>query len=157
MKRLYVLYDAKCPLCVGCRNWLKAQSAFVNLTFIPLQTPMLEQFFPGLAAVKQGDQLVVISDEGAVYLGSDAWIICLYALRDYREWSQRLAHPALRPFARAAFKKLSENRLAISRWFGAAEMEELRRDLASEAEGVCHGGACQSEGGSRRAIARARV
>ena len=43
----------------------------------------------------------------------------LYALRDYREWSQRLAHPALLPWARRVCELLSENRLQMSRWLDA--------------------------------------
>jgi hypothetical protein len=45
--------------------------------------------------------------------------MCLYALRDYREWSQRLAHPALLPWARRVCELLSENRLQMSRWLDA--------------------------------------
>jgi len=51
--------------------------------------------FPGIDALKPGEQLLVISDEGAVYRGAHAWIMCLWALENYREHAQRLAHPAL--------------------------------------------------------------
>jgi hypothetical protein len=40
--------------------------------------------------------------------------MCLYALREYREGSQRLAHPALQPFARRVCETISQNRLLIS-------------------------------------------
>ena len=138
MKRLYVLFDATCALCVNCRNWLRAQPAFIELNFIPLQSPELELLFPGIGALNSGDQLVAISDEGEVYQGPQAWIICLYALRDYREWSQRLAHPALLPFARRAFEMLSENRLFLSRWFVKGEPEALRNHLASQPARSCN-------------------
>jgi predicted DCC family thiol-disulfide oxidoreductase YuxK len=141
MKRLYVLYDSHCALCVSCRNWLGAQPAFIVLEFIPLQSPGLEEMFPGIGALQREDQLVVIGDEGEVYQGPQAWIICLYALREYREWSQRLAHPGLLPFAKAAFKMISENRLALSRWFTKGGVDALKEHLAAERgcdkEGVC--------------------
>jgi hypothetical protein len=41
--------------------------------------------------------------------------MCLYALREYRAWSQRLAHPALLSWARRTCELLSENRLQVSR------------------------------------------
>ena len=142
MKRLYVLFDGSCALCVNCRNWLRAQAAFVELEFIPLQSPGLEEKFPGIGAIAQEDQLLVISDEGAVYQGPQAWIICLYALREYREWSQRLAHPALLPFAKAAFKMISENRLALSRWLAKGGVDALKEELATEC-GCDKAGACK--------------
>ena len=48
-------------------------------------------------------ELVVVDDSGGVYRNGSAWIMCLYALREYREWSLRLATPALFPLARQAF------------------------------------------------------
>ena len=142
MKRLYVLFDGKCALCVGCRNWLRVQPAFVELEFIPLQSPKVEEKFLGIGAIAREDQLVVISDEGEVYQGPQAWIICLYALREYREWSQRLAQPALLPFAKAAFKMISENRLTLSRWFSKGEVDALREHLIAE-RGCDQEGACR--------------
>ena len=58
----------------------------------------------------------MVSDEGHIYRDSSAWIMCLYALEDYREWSLRLASPALRPFARQAFAFVSKHRSSISQW-----------------------------------------
>jgi predicted DCC family thiol-disulfide oxidoreductase YuxK len=131
MKRLYVLYDQECALCGSCRWWLMRQRAYIELYFIPLQSPEIVRRFPGLKEWDQLDlreKLVVISDEGAVYQGQYAWIMCLYALRDYREWAQRLAHPTLLPFARRVCEVVSRNRLAISR-FLKEPVEELGKKL----------------------------
>jgi predicted DCC family thiol-disulfide oxidoreductase YuxK len=133
MKRLFVLYDQECPLCQHCRLWLSQQRAYIPLSFIPLQSPEVAPHFPGLNEWEHLDlreKLVVISDEGAVYQGQYAWIMCLYALRDYREWSLRLAHPALLPFARRVCEWVSRNRLAISR-FLREPAEELSRKFAT--------------------------
>ena len=117
MKRLFVLYDQECELCQRCRHWLTRQDAFVPLCFIPFQSPEVSRLFPGLKEWDQIDlseKLVVVSDEGAVYQGQYAWIMCLYALQNYREWAQRLSHPALLPFARLVCETISRNRLIIS-------------------------------------------
>ena len=116
MKKLYVLYDIECHLCGRISHWLSRQPAYVELQFIPLQSPEVTCRFPGIEQFQPGEQLVVVSDEGAVYQGSHAWIMCLYALREYREWSLRLAYPALLPFARRACELVSANRHALSRW-----------------------------------------
>jgi predicted DCC family thiol-disulfide oxidoreductase YuxK len=145
MKRLYVLYDQECSLCLSCGRWLMRQAAFIELRFIPLQSPEIAQRFPGLKewdGLDLREKLVVISDEGAVYQGQHAWIMCLYALRDYRVWAQRLAQPALLPFARRVCELISKNRLAISH-FLKAPAEELRNTLATfqpacEVGGRCH-------------------
>ncbi len=158
MNRLYVLFDATCGLCVNCRNWLREQPAFVELTFIPLQSPELEHLFPGIEVFNPKDQLLVISDEGAVYQGPHAWIICLYALKNYREWSQRLAQPALLPFARRAFEMLSQNRLFLSRWFAHESPEALRDHLAAQPGQVCASdGACSRPNPEHRAIAKVNI
>jgi predicted DCC family thiol-disulfide oxidoreductase YuxK len=114
MKYLYVLFDADCELCVRCRNWLMKQPAFVPLVFIAFQSDEAQRRFPGIDPLKPGEQLLVISDEGAVYRGAHAWIMCLWALENYREHAQRLAHPILLPLARTICELLSRNRFFLS-------------------------------------------
>ena len=70
MKCLYVLFDADCELCVRCRNWLMQQPAFVPLVFIAFQSDEAQRRFPGIDGLKPEEQLLVISDEGAVYRGA---------------------------------------------------------------------------------------
>lgn len=114
MKCLFVLFDADCELCVRCRNWLTQQSAFVPLVFIAFQSDEARRRFPGIDTLKPYEQLLVISDEGAVYRGAHAWIMCLWALEKYREHAQRLAHPVLLPLAKAVCELLSRNRFFLS-------------------------------------------
>jgi predicted DCC family thiol-disulfide oxidoreductase YuxK len=123
MNCLYVLYDAECALCQRCRAWLMRQEAFIELRFLPLQSPDIPRRFPGIEELVLREKLVVISDEGAVYQGQNAWIMCLYALREYRAWAQRLAQPALLPFARMICELVSTNRLAISRLLKRPDVE----------------------------------
>ena len=117
MNSLHVLYDSRCEFCRRCRGWLGQQAAFVPLKFIPFQSPEVAIRFPGIEQFHPEERLVVISDAGEVWHGDGAWIMCLWALCEFREWSQRLANPLLRPFARQACELVSENRRAISRWF----------------------------------------
>ena len=129
MKRLYVLYDAKCELCRRVRCWLGTQAAFVPLAFVPLQSAELEERFPGIGALEPERQILVIADTGEVWRGADGWIVCLWALREYREWSQRLASPLLRPFALRVCDMVSRNRHKFSRWFHSASAGEIMQQL----------------------------
>ncbi len=137
MKTLYVLFDSQCALCRQCRRWLERQPAFLELRFLPLQSEAVPCMFPGIEHFQPREQLVVISDEGAVYQGSHAWIMCLYALREYREWSQRLATPALLPWARRVCELVSDNRLSVSRWFRTLDDKQLGGELAAQRLSPC--------------------
>ncbi len=130
MDLLYVLYDPRCGLCSWAKRWMRRQVALVNLRFIPARSPLAERLFPGLDRAGLAPQeLVVVSDQGAVYRDDSAWIMCLFALEDYREWSFRLSHPLLRPLARQAFTLLSKQRSRVSRWLSLASEVEIAEAL----------------------------
>ena len=76
-----------------------------------------------------GDELVVVGDGGEVYRGDAAFIACLWALEPYREWSIRLARPALRKVARKGFELVSRRRHVISEWLGLGSDDEVERAL----------------------------
>jgi len=143
MKRLSVLYDEECELCRRLRIWLARQPVFVPLVFIPLQSHHVAHQFPGLERFHPEERLVVISDAGDLWRGESAWITVLWALREYREWSLRLAHPALRPFARRACALISENRHGLSRWLLRAGRNELRQHLALTPDDHCRTTHCK--------------
>jgi hypothetical protein len=69
------------------------------------------------------------------------YIVCLWAPREFREWSLRLANPLQRPFARRVCELVSENRHTLSAWFSEETPERLRERLAAlpdeEAVGYC--------------------
>ena len=125
MKQLTVLYDGECELCKRCRTFFTNKPAYISLKFIALQTPDLEQQFPGIHAFHPDKEIIVISDEGGVYQGGFAWIMCLYALKEYREWSFRLANPALLPFAKRIVSSVSHNRYFLSSLLPKSETEFL--------------------------------
>jgi predicted DCC family thiol-disulfide oxidoreductase YuxK len=136
MKRLVVIYDDSCGFCVRCRWWLARQPAFVEYVFVPRSTPSLERLFPGLL-VGEKAELILIGEQGEVYRDDAAFIMCLYGLQAYREWSLRLASPALMPLAAQFFRSLSKRRRLLSRLFGGAEDRALERLLEQRAPHAC--------------------
>lgn len=136
MKTLYVLYDPKCALCQRLKDWLLVQRSWMGLSLVPAGSEKARRMFPTLQEVASTNDLVVVSDEGQVYLNNNAWIMALYALVDYRDWARRLAHPALLPLVRQAFATISRNRYAISRWI-TGEPEQIAGELRRVALEPC--------------------
>ena len=132
MKRLFVLYDADCALCRRIRVWLGKQPAYVPLSFVPLQSEEAQCRFPELNDLRPAEQLVVISDLGDVWRAESAWITILWALREYREWSQRLAQPLFRPLSARFCAAVSENRHTFSGWLKGANDNDLHVRLACQ-------------------------
>jgi predicted DCC family thiol-disulfide oxidoreductase YuxK len=113
MQALTVLYDARCKLCRGVRAWLEAQPAYVELVFVPAGSTEARRRFPQLDHTATTSDLTVISDEGAVYFGANGWLMCLWALREYRGWSLKLSAPELLPLARRVVVWVSQNRFRL--------------------------------------------
>ena len=131
MDRLYVLYDGDCGLCASVRDWAQAQPQLIPMVFVAANSPQASVLFPALSRPGQRpEELLVVDDQGGVYREGHAWILCLYALAEYRELSLRLASPALLPLARKAFSFLSKRRAAVSELLGMAS----DRDIAARIE-----------------------
>ena len=137
MKTLFVLYDGDCHFCRRCRHWLAEQPTYLEMVFVVAESAEAHCRFPGIERYEATNELTVISDEGAVYQGPSAFIMCLYALVDFREWSLRLARPALLPFARQMFEIISNNRAGFSKWFRASTDEEMTGALAKTPPPLC--------------------
>jgi predicted DCC family thiol-disulfide oxidoreductase YuxK len=131
MDRLYVLYDANCGLCSWAKRWLIRQPTLIELRFIPAGSAVAARLFPELDRTRElPEELVVVSDQGAVYRNGSAWIMCLFALEGYRDWANRLAYPLLRPLARQAFELLSSQRSRVSHWLSLASEVEIAETLS---------------------------
>lgn len=115
MKKLYVFYDEQCGLCRRCRDWLQKQPAWIELIFFSFQSRIALKLCPALPTYHPERQLIALSDEGALYAGESAWLACLWALREYRPWAERLATPALRPLAHRLCLLISHNRITLSK------------------------------------------
>lgn len=125
MKRLTVLYDGTCGFCVECARWLQAQRQTVRLDLVASSSLVARARFPTLVGPDAAEELVVVDDQGGVYRGTHAWIMCLWALREYRSAAVRLARPALLPLARAAFALIARSRRPLSRWLDLAPESEV--------------------------------
>lgn len=100
MTRLIVFYDARCGLCCAVRDWIGRQRQLVPIECRPKQESM--------------DEFVIVADSGELWSGDTAWLMALWALVEYRDWSYRLANPMLLPTARALFARVSEYRGPLS-------------------------------------------
>ena len=107
------------------RGWARDQPAFVELVFVRSGSGEAERIARGCRGAGEAEELVVVSDEGQVYRGDSAWIMCFYALEEFREWSSRLASPELRPLARKAFVMLSRSRVNVFDWLGLTDREAV--------------------------------
>src|SRR5215472_17527550 len=136
MERLTVLYDGSCGFCSSCKRWLEAQPAYVPLEFVRAGSPQARQLFPDLPSL-DGEELTVVGDDGSVYRGAAAWIVCLWALEDYRLLSERLSSPLLYPLARQAFQRVSQNRREISRALALTPEEDLAHELQQMPAPAC--------------------
>ena len=133
MHTLYVIYDDRCGLCTQLQEWLGRQPAYVRLQLVAA-SEAARDLFPSLPP----GELAVVSDSGETWLGDRAWIMVLWALRDYRSWAAKLASPLLLPMARQAFAAISRNRSAFSRWLGLYGDTELRTNLSQILIPPCH-------------------
>jgi predicted DCC family thiol-disulfide oxidoreductase YuxK len=126
MRELTVLYDASCALCVRCREWLGQEVAFVPMRFVPCGSDEARDRYASIPWL--GEELVVVSDEGDVWAGPAAFLVSLWALEEWREWSYTLSAPAFAPLVERFFHAVSSRRRSIGAW--------LRPD-------PCEGGTCK--------------
>ena len=136
MDTLTVLYDARCNLCSHLRAWLEAQPAYVQLAFVAAGSPEARRRFPTLDHAATTSELTVIGDDGAVYIEAKAFLMCLWALRDYRAWSLRLSAPEMLPLARRVVLWVAQNRFRL----GSRSLDATLRDsvgLPDDCAGEC--------------------
>jgi len=113
MPELTVLYDPQCGLCRRAQAWLISKPKYVELVFVPASSDEARSRYPQLNHSLTLADLTVISDQCAVYSGPKAWLMCLWALREYREWALRLSSPELLPTAKRVISMISQNRYQL--------------------------------------------
>jgi predicted DCC family thiol-disulfide oxidoreductase YuxK len=94
---LDILFDPSCALCRRCVGWMQHQPSYVPLRFVPCTGEQARARYGDIPWL--GDELVVVSDAGEVWVGPAGFLTCLWALEEYRDWSFRLAGPAFAPLA----------------------------------------------------------
>jgi predicted DCC family thiol-disulfide oxidoreductase YuxK len=124
MRKLTVLYDARCNLCSRIRSWLETQPSYLELEFLPAGSEQARLRFPQLDHTTTTRELTVIDDQGGVYLEANAFLMCLWALRDYRAWALRLSTPEMIHLARRVVMWVSQNRFR----FGTRTLSDILAD-----------------------------
>lgn len=147
IRQLTVLYDPTCSFCVRCRQWLEKQAKLIDMRFIPQGSSRQKRLYPGLTykTDEQGrpEELIVIDDRGRVYRDDKAWVMCFYALRQYRTLSVRLSKPGMAGLARRAYSLINSSRRSLSVLFGASDDTELKRVLDDQPDAPhCNNALC---------------
>ncbi len=119
MISLTVLYDQECGLCRRAHEWLAQQAKLIDMTFIPCSSEAAHARYPELDHDLTKSDLTVLDNRGAVYFGPKAWLMVLWALESYRDWSYRLSTPELLPTTKRVVSAISQNRYQISRMIGS--------------------------------------
>ena len=120
-----IVYDAACGLCTRAKDWIAQQVPLVGLQFVPSGSSEAWRRFPQLPA----GELAAVANTGEVWLGNHAWIVCLWALRDYRDLALRLTSPLLVLMAREAFAVVSRNRYGLSGMLRLRNEREIEQQL----------------------------
>jgi len=128
-----IVYDGACGLCTGAKDWMRQQDALVPIQFVESRSSEAQRRFPQLPV----DELAVVADTGEVWLGTRAWIVCLWALRGYRELALRLTSPLLVLIAPEAYTVVSRNRYALSGMLRLRNERELEQQLRKVAVPRC--------------------
>lgn len=139
MNTLIIFYDARCGLCSRFRRWMLEQAAYVRLQFLPYDSPQALRLCPALSSLRADQEIVVMGDDGSLWQGAGAWVTCLWALYDFREWSLRLASPALQPIARKVVHWISTNRITLSHLLRLRGDDDIKRQITDV---TCDTGAC---------------
>lgn len=141
MNTLTIFYDSNCGLCRCFREWLERQALWVSVEFIGFQTPDAARRFPNIEKMKADRECLVLADDGRWWQGKDAWIVCLWATREFRIWSIRLASPMFRPLIGNIVHMISSNRLTLSRLMGLRSDQALAEEL-KQYRPACEAGNC---------------
>jgi len=111
-RRLTVVYDDHCELCVRCHDYLIRQPTHVELRFLASSDPEVYDRYGDLPWYRI--ELMVITDGGHAWVGPQAFIMCLWATLRWHQMSYRLSGRSLAPMAERFFHSLSANRSVVS-------------------------------------------
>jgi predicted DCC family thiol-disulfide oxidoreductase YuxK len=104
------------------------------LEFLAYDSAEAERRLPAIRHLHADQEILVMADTGEVWQGAGAWVLCLWALREYRGWSARLASPSMQLVARKVVHWISQNRIGMSRLAGFKSDAELSDAAEKEME-----------------------
>ena len=127
VRGLTVLFDARLSAeACDARGGSRTSPAYVPLTTLAASSAEARARFGEVPWL--GEELVVVADGGAVWVGPAAFLVALWALVAYREWSYRLSGDTLSRVAERFFMSLSSQRRLLAAWF----------DHGACSDGACH-------------------
>lgn len=118
---LTVWFDGDCPLCTRIATWVQRQPKWVPVRCVAAQAAAAHGC--PLDARALLDTITVTASDGAVYRGTNAWIVVLWALRRYRGWSLRFATPRWRGLGERLFATVA----GAAAWTRRRRAGNLRR------------------------------
>lgn len=95
-----------------CSSWLSQQPTHVEMRFLPSSDPQVYDLYGDLPWYRI--ELMVVTDAGVAWVGSSAFIMCLWATVRYTRTSYRLSGRSLAPVAERFFHMVSSNRSVVS-------------------------------------------
>ncbi|MCR9248177.1 MAG: DUF393 domain-containing protein [bacterium] len=98
---LTVYFDGDCGFCRRVADWLRDRPRYVPIHLVAAQRAAATGCPFDLQSLLA--QVTVVASDGAVYRGTNAWLVVLWGLRDYRGWSLRLAADNRRKWAERLF------------------------------------------------------
>lgn len=111
-RRLTVVYDDTCELCVRCARWLAEQPTLVDLRFLASSEPDVYDLYGDLPWFRL--ELMVATDGGDAWVGSDAFVMCLWATTRWRSTSFTLSSDHLSSTVERFVHALSAGRSVVS-------------------------------------------
>lgn len=139
IQHIEVYYDGRCGMCCTFHEWVNKQPRAFNVRFVPYQSPLAEEWFPGVNALEPEREMIVRTDTGELYRAAEGWVLCLLSCEKYQAIARRMASPALLPFAEKACHALAARRHKLSKIFFRKKDREVAETLHHMPGGECAG------------------
>ncbi|MDB9741293.1 DUF393 domain-containing protein [Akkermansiaceae bacterium] len=143
INKIEVFYDGHCGMCCTFHEWLNKQKRAFEVEFIPYQSDRAIEVFPEIETLDPDKEMIVRTDDGEIYQGAEAWVICLHSGKKYQGIADKMASPALLPMAKKTCNILAANRLKLSGLLFKKKDQEVAEHL-HEMEGPdCENDQCK--------------
>jgi predicted DCC family thiol-disulfide oxidoreductase YuxK len=138
-----IFYDGSCGMCCTFKDWLVAEERAFAIQCLPYQSEKAAEVFPGLSEHEPEKVMVVRTDQGEVFKGAEAWVLCLYSCKHHQKKAKTLSSKFLLPLAMKTCNLIAANRQGISDLFFKKKNKELKEELSKEEDPKCDGGGCK--------------
>jgi predicted DCC family thiol-disulfide oxidoreductase YuxK len=142
LRKIEVFYDGRCGMCCSFHEWIHRQPRAYRIEFIPYQSPDAEKVFPGIGTLDPAREMIVRTDQGEIYRGAEAWVLCLYSCENHQAAARKLASPGLLSIAIHSCRVLAANRHSLSKVFFRRKDKEVRETLHQMQAPECTGEFC---------------